>query len=49
MEIPTPILVLMPLGMLITGMLLGALIERFRWNKLIRDGRLPRPRDIRKD
>lgn len=43
MEIPMPVLVLIIVGMLITGIILGTLVERLRWNGLIQEGYLPRP------
>lgn len=42
MEIPVPVLVLIIIGMLITGIMLGALVERLRWNDLSQVGILPR-------
>ena len=43
MEIAMPILVLIIVGMLITGLMMGTLVERLRWNDLIQRGILPRP------
>lgn len=43
MEIATPVLLLIILGMLITGLMLGTLVERLRWNGLIQRGILPSP------
>lgn len=43
MEIATPVLVLIILGMLIAGLMLGMFVERLRWNELIQRGILPSP------
>jgi len=43
MEIPGAVLILLIIAMLTTGIALGTLIERSRWNALIRRGIIPKP------